>query len=73
VVRTGANADGSRGLRRIVDRGGLAVVQDPASAEVAVMPREALAAVPQAVVLPLGEIAGHLAGLCSPTARAVRA
>ena len=33
VVLTGANADGARGLRRISDRGGLAIVQDPATAE----------------------------------------
>src|SRR5204862_4202623 len=33
VVLTGANADGSRGLRRIFDRGGLALVQDPKTAE----------------------------------------
>ena len=38
VVLTGANDDGARGLRRIVDRGGRAVVQDPASAESPVMP-----------------------------------
>jgi two-component system chemotaxis response regulator CheB len=69
VVLTGANADGSRGLRRIVDRGGRAVVQDPKTAEVAVMPREALAAVPQAVVLPLEGIAGYLAALQPPLSR----
>ncbi|HEX2095097.1 MAG TPA: chemotaxis protein CheB [Longimicrobiaceae bacterium] len=63
VVLTGANHDGARGLRRIVDRGGYAVVQDPGSSEVAVMPAAALRAVPEAVVLPLEGIAPHLAGL----------
>jgi two-component system chemotaxis response regulator CheB len=63
VVLTGANADGSRGLRRIVERGGLAVVQDPDSAEVPVMPRQALKAVPQACVLPLDGIAPFLCGI----------
>jgi two-component system chemotaxis response regulator CheB len=68
VVLTGANADGSRGLQRIVARGGRAVVQDPATAEVPVMPAAALTAVPQAKVVPLVGIAQHLRTL--PGARA---
>jgi two-component system chemotaxis response regulator CheB len=60
VVLTGANADGSRGLRRIADEGGHAIVQDPETAEVRVMPRSAAKAVPDACVLPLEEIAPHL-------------
>lgn len=60
VVLTGANADGARGLRRIADAGGHAIVQDPETAEVRVMPRAALKAVPDACVLPMEEIAGHL-------------
>ena len=63
VVLTGANADGSRGLRRIADQGGHAVVQDPETAEVRVMPRSAVKAVPAACVLPLEEIAAHLAAI----------
>jgi len=63
VVLTGANGDGSRGLRSIVDRGGYAVVQDPESAEVPVMPRAAIKAVPTACVLPLERIAPHLAAI----------
>jgi two-component system, chemotaxis family, protein-glutamate methylesterase/glutaminase len=76
VVLTGANADGARGLRRIVDRGGHAVVQDPESAEVRVMPRFAAKAVPEACVLPLEEIGPHLArirGRRLPPCRAVPA
>jgi two-component system chemotaxis response regulator CheB len=38
VVCTGANDDGARGARRIVDRGGAALVQDPGTAEVRTMP-----------------------------------
>jgi two-component system chemotaxis response regulator CheB len=63
VVLTGANADGSRGLRAIVDAGGLGVVQDPATAEVRVMPQAAMRAVPEACVLPMNDIAGYLAGI----------
>jgi two-component system chemotaxis response regulator CheB len=60
VVLTGANDDGARGLRRIVDRGGRAVVQDPASAESPVMPLAAQRSVPEADVVPLAGIAEQL-------------
>ena len=76
VVLTGANADGARGLRRIADAGGHAVVQDPEQAEVRVMPRSAIKAVPDACVLRLEEIAPHLArirGRRVPPCRAVPA
>lgn len=76
VVLTGANADGARGLRRVADAGGHSVVQDPDTAEVRVMPRSALKAVPDACVLPLEEIAAHLAGIRGrrvPPCRAVPA
>ncbi|HEX2202799.1 MAG TPA: chemotaxis protein CheB [Longimicrobium sp.] len=63
VVLTGANADGSRGLRRIVDQGGYAVVQDPGTAEVRMMPQAAAKAVPEACVLPLDAIGPHLASI----------
>ncbi|HEX6911012.1 MAG TPA: chemotaxis protein CheB [Longimicrobium sp.] len=76
VVLTGANADGSRGLRRVADAGGHAVVQEPDTAEVKVMPRFALKAVPDACVLPVEEIPVHLArirGRRLPPCRAVPA
>ena len=63
IVLTGANADGSQGLQKIVQRGGYAIVQDPATAEVKVMPQSALKAVPGACVLPLERIGAHLAGI----------
>jgi two-component system chemotaxis response regulator CheB len=66
VVLTGANRDGARGLRRIVDRGGRALVQDPATAEVDVMPRAAITQVPEALVVPLDQIAQHLRKLAQP-------
>ena len=61
VVLTGANADGASGLRRIADRGGLAVVQRPEEAESPTMPQAALTSVPSAVVLGLAEIGPFLA------------
>jgi two-component system chemotaxis response regulator CheB len=67
VVLTGANSDGAAGLARIVELGGLAVVQDPAGAERSEMPRAALRAVPDAIVAPLEEIGHRLAALCIPS------
>jgi two-component system chemotaxis response regulator CheB len=63
VVLTGANADGARGLKRIVDRGGLAFVQAPATAESPAMPSAALRCVPGAHVLTIREIASTLGSL----------
>jgi two-component system chemotaxis response regulator CheB len=68
VVLTGANADGAEGLARIDHRGGIALVQDPATAAQPTMPRAAIAAVPDAVVLDLDGIAAHLTGLCQAAA-----
>lgn len=69
IVLTGANADGSRGLRRIVDRGGTAIVQDPATAEVVYMPRFARDAVPEAEVLTLSAIPVRLRQLVQRPAK----
>ena len=63
VVLTGANADGSVGLRRISDRGGLAIVQDPATAESVLMPTAAVKAVPRARVMELVEMTKFIASL----------
>ena len=63
VVLTGANQDGSRGLRYIIDHGGAGIVQDPVSAEVRVMPAAAMRAAPLAEVLPLAGIAARLVAM----------
>lgn len=60
IVLTGANEDGSRGLLHIVKRGGLALVQDPKTAEIPIMPAAALKMVPSAEVLPLEGLASRL-------------
>ncbi|WP_130471004.1 chemotaxis protein CheB [Candidatus Magnetaquicoccus inordinatus] len=69
VILSGANGDGAQGARRIAERGGICIVQDPATAEAAEMPSAALSvlAEPQRVVLPLEEIAPYL---CSRGAEA---
>ncbi len=64
VVLTGANSDGSRGLKHIKQRGGLAVVQDPASAEAACMPRAAIKATSVDRVLSVDRIAPFLVQCC---------
>lgn len=63
VVLTGANHDGSRGLARIRQRGGLALVQDPAEAEAPQMPNAALAATAVDHVASLAGIAALLVDL----------
>jgi two-component system chemotaxis response regulator CheB len=70
VILTGANADGAAGLRRVFDRGGLAFVQRPDTAESPIMPNAAIHAVPRARVLPIARIAESLASL--PVALASR-
>ena len=67
VVLTGANADGADGLRRISDRGGLAIVQDSDSAESRTMPAAAQKAVPRARVMTLPGITAYLATLPAGT------
>ena len=44
ILVSGANADGTEGLRTIQQAGGIIVVQHPDSAQIAIMPQQALAA-----------------------------
>lgn len=69
VVLTGANGDGARGLARIKAAGGVAVVQEPATARAPEMPRAAIEAADVDRVLPLPEIAPFLNGLGRGDAR----
>lgn len=64
VVLTGASRDGADGLAQIRARGGIAVVQTPASAEAAAMPQAALDIAGADHCLPLEQIAPLLNRLC---------
>jgi two-component system, chemotaxis family, protein-glutamate methylesterase/glutaminase len=56
VVLTGANDDGAAGLAEIVRHGGMAIVQDPDTAERPAMPRAAIETGVEATVVPLREL-----------------
>jgi two-component system, chemotaxis family, protein-glutamate methylesterase/glutaminase len=63
VVLTGANDDGARGLARIKEVGGVALIQDPLGAARRTMPDAAIAATVADAVLPLDAIGKFLYGL----------
>ena len=65
VVLTGANFDGSRGLKAIKQGGGVAIVQDPEDAEAEQMPLAAIAATRVDYVVALDGIAALLQELAS--------
>ena len=67
VLLTGASADGAAGLARIKQRGGRAIVQDPATAECGTMPSAGLAATAVDYVLPLERIGDYLLSLVEGT------
>ena len=64
VILTGANNDGASGAKRIKQRGGVVVVQDPKTAEAPAMPEAAIAATPVDRILPLEDIAPFLVERC---------
>jgi two-component system CheB/CheR fusion protein len=60
VVLSGSDGDGAIGIKRIKERGGLTVAQDPQEAEQAGMPRSAIASGMVDWVLPVAEIPSRL-------------
>ncbi len=60
IILTGANDDGSRGLKYLKDIGGLAIVQNPATAEVSSMPEKAIERTQVDHILTIEEIATFL-------------
>lgn len=57
VILSGASADGAAGLKAVGLRGGITIVQQPATAEHPLMPNAAIAAHPPTAILPLDEVA----------------
>ncbi|ASV10690.1 MULTISPECIES: chemotaxis protein CheB [Leptospira] len=56
IVLTGANSDGAKGLKKIKENGGLAIVQDPLCSEASLMPESAIRAGPVDHILSLEKI-----------------
>jgi two-component system, chemotaxis family, protein-glutamate methylesterase/glutaminase len=56
IILTGANNDGTNGVKRIKECGGLVIVQDPATAESSYMPASAIAAIQPDHILELDQI-----------------
>jgi two-component system chemotaxis response regulator CheB len=69
VVLTGASRDGANGARAVKANGGLVLVQDPASAEVDVMPRAAIEASSPHLVAPLDQLTKTLCQIAMGTER----
>jgi two-component system chemotaxis response regulator CheB len=65
ILLTGASPDGAQGLRRIHERGGITVVQDPSTCEADAMPQAALALFQPDFVLAPHAIASLLSTLRS--------
>jgi two-component system chemotaxis response regulator CheB len=63
LLLSGGNADGVDGLEHVKERGGLTVVQDPATAEVPYMPQHALSRMNVDFVLPAEDIPAFFKGL----------
>lgn len=72
IVLSGALDDGTAGLWTIKSRGGIAVVQDPADAEVPSMPENALSAVETDYCVPLSEIGPLLVKLTGEPAHELK-
>ena len=60
ILLTGANEDGAQGLKKIKEAGGITVVQNPASAEISVMPAAGMPFTSPEYILTLDEIANFL-------------
>lgn len=63
VILTGANHDGAQGAARIQEAGGSVIVQDPVSAECAIMPIAAIQQIKPDYVIPLSQVAKLLTEL----------
>lgn len=60
ILLSGANRDGADGLASILQSGGTAIVQDPATCDFPAMPQAGLEAAPEALILAPAEIASFI-------------
>lgn len=60
IILTGANNDGSKGMKRIKEYGGLTIVQNPLTAESKEMPESCISIITPDHILPLEDITGFL-------------
>jgi two-component system chemotaxis response regulator CheB len=67
ILLSGANADGANGLSRIQQAGGFTIVQDPESAEVGYMSRQAIDKLKPDAIKAADEIADLLKQITSPS------
>jgi len=66
VILTGSNNDGTNGIKRIQECGGLTIAQDPETAESSYMPASAIAAIQPDYILALENIIELLIKLDKP-------
>jgi len=66
IVLTGSNIDGAKGIKRIKELGGMAIIQDPETAESSLMPASAIAAVQPDYILSLEKIVQLLIKITQP-------
>ena len=64
IVLTGANSDGAKGLKAIMEAGGQGFIQDPKTAYAATMPRAAKKLCPKGIVMTMDDMAQALLKLC---------
>jgi len=69
IILTGANNDGSNGVKKIKDAGGYVIVQDPKTAVASSMPEAAINSVEVDKVLPLYNIGEYLVQLINQSQR----
>jgi two-component system chemotaxis response regulator CheB len=66
VLLSGGNADGAEGLEYIKGKGGMVIVQDPATAEVPYMPAQAVLKGYVDFIVPAVELPAFIGGLARP-------
>lgn len=60
VILSGANSDGAKGMKSVIEAGGIGIVQSPDTAFSSVMPQAAIESCPEARIMSLDAIAAYL-------------